>query len=83
MFVASSDFYPKSIDNLVLKAKLLMYYRPTVILPKWVSFCIAKYFNLRSRSIGKRFRLPFWGFTIMEAYKVGSGWDYTRTFNCL
>lgn len=45
-------------------------YRPTVILPKWVSFCLAKYFTLRSRWLGKQFWLPFWGFTIMEAYKV-------------
>ena len=73
MFIASSDFYHKSIDNLMLKSEFLMYNRPTVILPKWVSFCLAKYFNLRSRSLGKRFRLPFWGFTIMEAYKVGTG----------
>ena len=41
-----------------------------MILPKWVSFCLAKYFTLRSRSLGKRFQLPFWGFTLMEAYKV-------------
>ena len=44
--------------------------RPTVILPKWVSFCLAKYFTLRSKWHGKQFRLPFWGFTMMEAYKV-------------
>ena len=44
--------------------------RPTVILPKWVSFCLAKYFTLRSKWHGKQFQLPFWGFTMMEAYKV-------------
>jgi hypothetical protein len=43
---------------------------PNFFIPFWVLHFISRYFALLSIVLGKRFELPFLGFTIMETYKV-------------
>jgi hypothetical protein len=44
--------------------------KPKVVVPFWASLLIARIFSLLSIVLGKSFRLPFWGFTVMEISKV-------------
>ncbi len=51
-------------------------YRPPFQLPIWLFIFIGHVFAVLSLVFGKRFRLPFWGYTLMEALKVCSYADY-------
>jgi hypothetical protein len=44
--------------------------KPKIFIPVWISHFISRCFALMSIVFGKRFILPFWGFTVMETYKV-------------
>jgi hypothetical protein len=44
--------------------------KPKIFIPIWISHLISRCFALLSLILGKKFVLPFWGFTIMETYKV-------------
>ena len=45
-------------------------YRPLFLLPFWMFLAFSLIINGLSSLLGKKFRLPFWGATYMEALKV-------------
>ncbi len=45
-------------------------YNPLVMLPVWTFVALSWTLNMLSWIIGKRFQIPFWGATYMEAVKV-------------
>jgi len=52
--------------------------KPKIFIPIWISHLISRCFALLSLIIGKKFVLPFWGFTIMETYKVTKPYNLAR-----
>ena len=44
--------------------------KPRILVPFWVCYLMSRLFTLLSVLMGKNFALPFWGFTVMETYKV-------------
>ena len=44
--------------------------KPKVVIPFWLCYLISRIFCFMSVMIGKSMVLPWWGFTVMETYKI-------------